>query len=150
MKNQKLEFNIHSQFLDVLDFTWLIKRIDAVYVAKSKIKKGNYAICIQYGSELIELYYTTKDELNIVEQFKVLSNALKKGDLNFNFVGDTALVNYANIVNIKFADGILDRKVVIDFGKKKLVNKHASRTQYDEMVDKYNDLHNDVPSDLGL
>ena len=78
----KLEFNIvDNQRLDVLDFSWYISEINAIYISRSKWDSKinpNYAIYILSNSDLVELYYKTNDEIKISNCFKDLCSAIKE------------------------------------------------------------------------
>jgi hypothetical protein len=66
---KELEFQINGNTLSVADFDWFIDKIDAIYVYNSEVgNKGEYSIFIQQGSEIVELYFRTKDELEIARE----------------------------------------------------------------------------------
>jgi len=114
------------------------KRIDAIFVAKSSISnKNEYAILIQYGSELVELYYRTQDELEIVNQFNNLATEIKKAQSSFNLAGETALINYENVKQIEFIHGILNTKIIAKFNDAKLIRKGGNKKQYNKMMRDY-------------
>ena len=112
MKN--LEFNIiENKYLEVADFTWLIKRIDAIYISRSNMnRKNEYAIFVQSSDEIVELYYRTEDELKISKHFNILSKAIMETEHGFNYAGGAALINYNNVKSIEFDKGVLSTKII--------------------------------------
>ena len=98
--NRELEFEIvDNKILNVLDYDWFIDQIDAVYVRHSEIgRKSDYAIYIQQGSEIVELYYRTNNEMMIASEYKKLCASLKEVNPMFdNSVETFVLINYANL-----------------------------------------------------
>ena len=101
---KELEFEINNGILSVLEFDWFIDRIDAVYVRNSEIgKKCEYAIYIQQGSEIIELYFRSTDEMIVAKEFNKLCAALKEFNPLFdNAIHYPILVNFANLKNVEY------------------------------------------------
>lgn len=98
---KELEFEINDNILSVADFDWYIDRIDAIYVRRSNIgRRDDYAIYIQQGSEIVELYLRTSDELIIASEYGKLCNAIKEVRPKFdNSAEHFVLINYANLNN---------------------------------------------------
>ena len=131
MKN--LEFNIlNNEYLEVADYVWWLKRIDAIYITRSEMEKHKFTICVQQGKEIIELYYRTDDEVKISNAFIRLSDAVKEAQSGFDITGFSALINYNNVKNIELSNGILNSKIVIKFENSKLVKK-GGKSLYNQM-----------------
>ena len=90
LKKKKLEFEIiDDKILTVADFDWFIDCIDAVYVRHSEMSvKNEYAIYIQQGSEIVELYFRTTDEMLILREYekkdsriKVIAQEINQGEV---------------------------------------------------------------------
>ena len=65
-------------------------------------KKCEYAIYIQQGSEIVELYFRTLDEMIIAREYKKLCNAIKEIKPEFdNSVDPFILINYSNLKNVE-------------------------------------------------
>ena len=102
---KELEFEINGKVLTVVDFDWFIDRIDAIYVRNSQTmgRKSEYAIYIQQGSEIIELYFRTRDEILIAREYKKLCDEIKEVNTMFdNSVEPFVLINYGNLQEVKF------------------------------------------------
>jgi len=132
---KQLEFNIvNNKYLEVLDFTWWIKRIDAIYISHSEMgKKGEYALFIQQGDEVVELYYRTKDELKISAEFKRLSDSLMQVSKGFKNVGISTLLNFNNVTDIKLKKGLFSNLIITKFKDGELIRENASKSLYNEM-----------------
>ena len=139
---KELEFLIiDNKFLEVGDMDWLIRRVDAIYVRHTKIGgKSEYAIFIQQGSEIVELYFRTRDEMVIAREFKKLCSALKEINPMFdNSVEPFVLINYGNIETVKF-----DRSWQGDFIKLGFKNFplyiNGGKKQYNEILEKLDEI----------
>ena len=131
---KQLNFNIlDNKYLEVADFTWYIKRIDAIYISHTAMGyKGEYAIFVQSGSEIVELYYRTIDEVEIYKAFESLCKALIQAKLGFDRAG-AALINYNNVISIKFDKGLLSSKIITKFNENELIKKNATKALYNQM-----------------
>jgi len=114
----KLEFNIvDNQRLDVLDFSWYISEINAIYISRSKWDSKinpNYAIYILSNSDLVELYYKTNDEIKISNCFKDLCSAIKEINPNFEMCFPYC-VNMEQVKDIDYSKGIVLGEFKINF-----------------------------------
>ena len=105
LKKKELEFEINGNVLTVIDFDWFIDKIDAIYVRNSQTigKKSEYAIFIQQASEIIELYFRTRDEMIIAREYKKLYEAIQAVNPMFdNSVEHFVLINYGNLKEVKY------------------------------------------------
>ena len=131
MKN--IEFNIlENKFLEVADDVWWLKRIDAIYITKSEMEKHKFAICIQQSNEIVELYFRTSDEMQISNAFMRIAEAIKEVQPGFERAGFSALINYNNVKNIKFLNGVLNSKIKTKFENSELVKK-GGKSLYNQM-----------------
>lgn len=131
---KSLEFNIlDNKYLEVVDCVWWLKRIDAIYITKSAMEKNRFAICVQQSGETIELYFRTTDEIKITKEFNNLCNAIMQVNTNFDKADISALINYANVTNIKFEKGLLSSKIIIKFDNYELVKRCATKAMYNQM-----------------
>jgi len=105
MKNKELEFNINGNLLEISDFTWLINKINAIYISRSQTYdyKECFAIFIQTDNEVDRLYYLSKNIKAISKQFKKLCSDLKEVNPNFKIHGPRCF-NFANIKNIESSE----------------------------------------------
>ena len=111
---KSLEFKIlNNEFLEVEDFTWWLKRIDAIYITRSEMEKHKFAIRVQQGKEIVELYYRTDDEIKISNAFNRLAEAIAEAQPVFDMAGFSALINYNNVQDIEFSNGVLNSKLFI-------------------------------------
>lgn len=102
MKKKELEFNINGNLLEVADFTWLIDRINIIYISRSQTNnyRDCYSIFIETDNEIDRLYFMSKDIKLISKQFKVLCDTLS--DVNSNFKAYSGICfNFANEKNYK-------------------------------------------------
>lgn len=130
----KFEFNIlENKFLEVSDGVWWLKRIDAIYISRSELEKHKFAIRIQQSNEIVELYFRTNDEMQISNAFMHLAEAIKEVQPSFERVGFSALINYNNVRNIEFSNGVLNSKIIVKFENSKLVKK-SGKSIYNEML----------------
>ncbi|MBR4998265.1 MAG: hypothetical protein IKY10_00140 [Clostridia bacterium] len=115
---KKLEFNIvDNKRLDVLDFSWYISEINAIYISHSKWNSKinpNYAIYILSNSDLVELYYKTNDEIKISNCFKDLCSAIKEVNPNFEMCFPYC-VNTNKIIDFDFNKNILTGEIKVVF-----------------------------------
>jgi len=134
MKN--LEFKIvNNEYLEVLYFTWLINKIDAIYLTHSEMgKKSEYGIFIQQGSEVVELYYRSIDEVKVAAEFKRLCNAITRVTQGFKKAGFSALINYNNVTDIQFKKGLFSNLIITKFNNDELIREDATRNLYNEMI----------------
>ena len=140
-KSKELEFEINGDVLTVVDFDWLINKIDAVYMRHSEIgSKGEYAIYIQQGSEIVELYFRTSDEIVAVKEYSKLCDALKEVNPMFdNSVKFPVLINYANLKQVEYQKSCLQSVVNLKFNNYHL-NIYGSKKTYDRILDKLNNV----------
>ena len=140
---KELEFEINDNVLTVADFDWFIDRIDAVYVRHSAIGgKSEYAIFIQQDSEIIELYFRSRDEIIIAREYKKLCNAIKQIQPAFdNSVDFFVLLNYANLkqVEIKKSKRLLENIIKLKFNTYYL-NINGNKKDYNKILDKLNEI----------
>ena len=146
MKRKELEFEItNNKVLTVSDFDWFIDRIDAVYVRNSEIgKKCEYAIYIQQGSEIVELYFRSPDEMIITQEYNKLCTALKEINPLFdNSVQFPVLINYANLKNIEYQKKWFESVVKLKFNDYHL-NVYGSKKTYDRILEKLNTNNKEI------
>ena len=137
---KELEFEItDNKILTVSDFDWFIDRIDAIYVRHSEIGgKSEYAIFVQQGSEIVELYFRTRDEMIIAREYKKLCNALKEVNPMFdNSIKFPVLINYSNLKQVEYEKSCLQSVVNLKFGDY-FLNIYGSKRTYDRILDKLN------------
>ena len=135
MEKKELEFKINNNVLTVSDFDWLIDRIDAIYVRRSEMnsRKG-FAIFIQQGSEIVELYFRTNDELLIAKEYKKLINVLKEIRPTFdNSVDFYVLINYANLKYVGLKTNLIDTSIRLEFNNYHL-NISGGKKKYNEIL----------------
>lgn len=139
---KELEFEIvDNKILNVLDYDWFIDRIDAVYVRHSEIgRKSDYAIYIQQGSEIVELYYRTNNEMMVAREYKKLCASLKEVNPMFdNSVETFVLINYANLEQVEYQKSCLQSVVNLKFNNNHL-NIYGSKKTFDRILDKQKEL----------
>ena len=84
MKKKQLEFNIDGNLLEVADFTWLIDRINMIYVAPFSNNLGlTFTIYIATNNEIVKLYYESKKLEEVLSQYKKLCSAIAEVKQNF-------------------------------------------------------------------
>lgn len=120
---KKLEFNIvDNKRLDVLDFSWYIDTIKAIYISRSQFNSAldpNYAIYVKTNFDLVELYYRTGDEIAISNQFKELCSAIKESNPNFEMCFPY-LVNMEHVKVVDYTKNTLSGKIKIGFDEDEL------------------------------
>lgn len=147
---EKLDFNvIDNQRLDVLDFSWYIKEIEAIYISRSRWNSKinpTYAIYILTNSDLVELYYRTNDEIKISNRFKELCSAVQQANPNFEMCFPYC-VNAEKIIDFEYNKKLLtgEIKVVFDGAEieMKTIKKNAKKfiqNLENRMVDKVEEL----------
>ena len=140
---KELEFEIiNNKILTVIDYDWFIDRIDAIYVRHSVVgNKSEFAIFIQQGGEIDELYFRTRDEMIIAREYKKLCNAIKKINPKFdNSVQPFVLINYANLQRVEAGKNkrFLEYIISLQF-KNSHLNLNGNQKEYNEIWEK---LHN--------
>ena len=140
---RELEFEIiDNKILNVLDFDWFIDRIDAVYLHNSEMgAKSEYAIFIQQDSEIIELYFRSRDEMIIAREYKKLCNALREVNPMFdNSIEFPVLINFANLKQVEYQKSCLQSVVNLKFNNNHL-NIYGSKKTFDRILDKQKELN---------
>ena len=136
----EIEYKIvNGKRLDVLDFSWFINTIDAIYVAKCRTSKLQplYAIYVQSHSELVELYYKTDDELEIKYCFEKLCKELKEVNPNFKEYFPYC-INLENVMCVEMETSLLHGKAVVSFKESELVMA-TSKKNLKKFVNDVND-----------
>ena len=144
LKKKELEFEINNNILSVADFDWYIDRIDAIYVRHSVVgKKCEYAIFIQQGGEIDELYFRTPDEMIIAREYKKLCNALKEVNPLFdNSVQFPVLINYANLKRVEVRKNKRFLEYIINFQfKNSELNINGSEKKINKILEKLNEIN---------
>ena len=141
LNKKELEFKINGNVLTVADFDWFIDRIDAVYVRHSSIGgKSEYAIFIQQDSEIIELYFRSRDEMIIAREYKKLCNSLREVNPMFdNSVKFPILINYANLTDVEYQKSCLQSVVNLKF-KGYYLNIFGSKKTHERILEKLNEI----------
>ncbi len=144
LKKKELEFEIiDNKILNVLDFDWFIDKIDAIYVRHTEIgRRCEYSIFIQQGSEIVELYLRTQDEISIAREYKKLCNAIKEVNPMFdNSVEPFVLINYANLKQVEGDKNkrFLEYFISLQFKNSKLLI-NGSKKKQDAIIDKLNEM----------
>lgn len=135
------EFNIvDNKVLDVLDYSWYIRDINAIYISRSKWNEHiapTYAIYILTNSDLVELYYRTDDEIKISNRFKELSSAIKQANPNFEMCFPYC-VNLDKIIDFECSKKILtgEIKVVFDGAE---INIKTSKNKANKLINRVED-----------
>lgn len=144
-RNKELEFEIiDNKILNVLDYDWFVDRIDVIYVRHSETgKKCDYAIYIQQGSEIVELYLRTPDELLIAREFKKLCNAIKEINPMFdNSVEPFVLINYSNLKNVSGSKNkrLFEYIIKLQF-ENNYLNIAGSEKKLNRFIDKFHEIN---------
>ena len=101
MKKKQLEFNINGNLLEVADFTWLIDRINMIYVTPNCNNLSiSFAIYIATSNDIVKLYFESKKLEEVLQQFKTLCSAINENKHNFKEYA-YAFFNLDNIKNFK-------------------------------------------------
>ena len=142
---KELEFEITDEkILTVSDFDWYIDRIDAIYIRHSVVgKRCEYAIFIQQGGEIDELYFRTPDEMIIAREYKKLCNAIKKINPKFdNSVQPFVLINYANLQRVEAGKNkrFLEYIISLQF-KNSHLNLNGNQKEYNKIWEKLNSVN---------
>ena len=140
---KELEFEINDNVLTVADFDWFIDKIDAIYVRNSQItgRKSDYAIYIQQGSEIIELYFRTKDEMIVAREYGKLCEAIQEINPKFdNSVEHFVLINYGNLKEIKFDSSWKGDFIKLEF-KSFPLYMNGNKKSYRKMLEKLDELN---------
>ena len=143
MKNKKLEFEIiDDKILTVADFDWFIDCIDAIYVRYNEVyPKGYYSIFIQQGSEIVQLYFKTDDELLIAREYKRLVEAIKAVRPLFdNSAEKFVLINYANLKQAEMKFKYLQPIIDLEFTNSNLTINGGTK-KYNIILDKLNEAN---------
>ena len=141
-KKKGLEFEIlENKILSVADFDWFINCIDAVYVRRSEMSVNNeYAIFIQQGSEIVELYLRTTDEMLILREYEKLCEAIKAVRPEFdNSAEHFVLINYENLKDVKMVKH-LQQIINLEFNNGGLTINGGAK-KYNMILQKYNELN---------
>ena len=141
---KELEFKLtDKKVLTVADFDWYINNIDTIYVRHTEIgRKSEYAIFIQQGSEIVELYYRTQDELAIAREYKKLCNAIKEANPMFdNSVQPFVLINYANLKGVEGSKNkrFLEYELKLKF-KNSYLNMFGNKNEHNQILEKLNEI----------
>ena len=142
---KELEFEINNKVLTVADFDWYIDRIDAIYVRHSVVgKRCEYAIFIQQGGEIDELYLRTPDEMIIAREYRKLCDAIKEINPMFdNSVQHFVLINYANLQRVEAGKNkrFLEYIISLQF-KNSHLNLNGNQKEYNRILEKLNNENN--------
>ena len=140
---KEIEFDVRDNILSVADFDWYIDKIDAIYVHNSEIgNRGEYAIFIQQGNEIVELYYRTKDELAIAREYKKLCNSIKEIKPEFdNSVRPFILINYANLKGVEVCKNkrFFEHELRLQFNNSHL-NIFANKNEHKQILEKLDEI----------
>ena len=114
MKYNNLKFEITGNLLEVADMTWHINTINHIYIGKSCMsQKGEYAIFIDGGFDVVELYYRTRSYDQINSEFLKLCKEINRVNINFNKIpGSLSCVDYGKVENIKLSKPIKDKLII--------------------------------------
>lgn len=144
-----LEFNIvNNNRLDVLDFSWHLNTINAIYISQSRWTskiKPQYAIYIQSNLDLIELYYRTDDELDISNRFRELCEAIEMVNPNFKTYFPYCL-NIENVKDFSYEKAKFRYNIIIDFDGEDFMFKMSTKN-LNRML---NDLNQNKDGNIGL
>ena len=140
MGNKELEFEIiDDRILHVTDFDWIIDCIDVIYLRHSEVGPScAYAIFIQQGSEIVELYFKTSDEMLIAREYQKLCDAIKAVRPSFdNSAEFYVLINYANLKDVRLTKHLTP---IIDLEFKNCnLTMNGSTKKYNEILGRLND-----------
>jgi hypothetical protein len=141
-KKKELKFEINGNVLTVADFDWFIDKIDAVYVRHSEIGgKSEYAIFIQQASEIIELYFRTRDEMIIAREYKKLYEAIQAVNPMFdNSVEHFVLINYGNLKEVKYDSSWRGDFVKLQF-KNFPLYINGNKKKYGKILEKLDEIN---------
>ena len=143
MKEKELEFQItKNKILSITDMDWYIDRIDAIYVRNSEMSKnGDYSIYIKQGSEIVELYFRTQDEILIAREYKKLCEAIKTINPFFdNSVISPLLINYSNLKSVELKSKLMESKIALFFDNHQLLIK-GNKKIYNLILKKLEDVN---------
>lgn len=142
MGNKELEFEIiNNRILNVADFDWIIDCIDVIYLRHSEVGPScAYAIFIQQGSEIVELYFKTSDEMLIAREYQKLCDAIKAVRPSFdNSAEHFVLINYENLKDVKFTSHL--QPIINLVFRNCNLTMNGSTKKYNKILDKLNDIN---------
>lgn len=143
LKKKKLEFEIiDDKILTVADFDWFIDCIDAIYVRQCEMSvKNEYAIYIQQGSEIVQLYFKTDNELLIAREYERLVEAIKAVRPLFdNSAEHFVLINYDNLKQAEMKFKYLQPIIDLEFKNSNLTINGGAK-KYNIILDKLNEAN---------
>ena len=114
MKYNNLKFEITGNLLEVADMTWHINTINHIYISKSCMsQKGEYAIFIDGGFDVVELYFRTKSWDEVYSEFIKLCKAINQVNPAFNKIpGNSSCVDYSKVENIKLSKPVKEKLII--------------------------------------
>ena len=143
MKNKKLEFEIiDNKILTVADFDWFIDCIDVIFVRQCEInQRYEYAIFVKQGSEIVQLYFKTDDELLIAREYERLVEAIKAVRPLFdNSAEHFVLINYSNLKQAEMKFKYLQPVIDLEFTNSNLTINGGTK-KYNIILDKLNEAN---------
>lgn len=144
---KELEFKITgNKILNIADFDWHIKDINAIYISKTNNANWLYpelGIYIETDFDTVELYYKTTDEIKISNAYKSLVTAISNVDQNFKIFFPVCL-NINNVKHIKTKKmAVVGYEAILTFNE----NEHkivASKKRIEELICEHNQLHENL------
>lgn len=113
-KDKQLEFEINGNLLEVADMTWHINTINYIYIGNScMVRNRDYAIFINGGFDIVELYYKSKRWDEIYNEFVKLCKAIKQVNSTFHKIpGNPCCVDYSKVEKIKLSNPKKDMLII--------------------------------------